>query len=308
MINISYRQKYNGLPVLSWDEIDIIAETMLKDYNPELLSTPQPVDIELLMQDYLKLYVEYQYLSNNESILGMMVFHNMNGIVVYEPENDGIKRINAKANTVIIDNSLLEQSQRNRYRFTMAHEAGHATLHQLYFTRQMNDMASAARLGSYASEIRRCVKCRAVDVNVKSRLLETDDDWMEWQANAFASAILLPKSMVFKVTEDCKRRYPTFCDKPASTVYEQYIAGIFDVSREAARCRLNQLGIYTDAQRTAMTVEEMDMINADIEAGQAYVNAEGELMYYTAKELEERASMENLNNVIHGRPKKKRKR
>ena len=308
MININYRQKYNGLPVLSWNEIDVIAEAMLKDYNPELLSDPQPVDVELLMQDYLKLYLEYQYLSNNESILGMMVFHDTNGIVVYEPENNRVRKIAAKANTVIIDNSLLEQSQRNRYRFTMAHEAGHATLHQLYFARQMNDMSSVARLGSYASGIRDCVRCRAVDVNVKSKPLETDDDWMEWQANAFASAILLPRSMVFKAAEECKRRFPSFCDSPASTIYEQYLAGTFDVSREAARCRLNQLGIYTDAQRTAMTAEEMDMIYADIEAGYAYVNAEGELMYYTAKEQEEKAEKENLNIVIHGRSKKQNKR
>jgi hypothetical protein len=49
------------------------ADEMLHDYNPELLKSPCPIDIDDFLEFYLSLEVEHQRLSRSELILGMTV-------------------------------------------------------------------------------------------------------------------------------------------------------------------------------------------------------------------------------------------
>lgn len=88
----------------------------------EALRTPQEIDIDLFVQDYLGMEQDFQYLSHCGLYLGMTVFNETDKIPVYNPAKYCAEYISAKANTVIIDNSLLEENQEHRYRFTMGHE------------------------------------------------------------------------------------------------------------------------------------------------------------------------------------------
>ena len=60
-------------------------------------------------------------------------FNDTDKVPVYDPQNNCADYISAKAHTVIIDKTLLEENQEHRYRFTMGHEAGHEFLHKEYF-------------------------------------------------------------------------------------------------------------------------------------------------------------------------------
>lgn len=62
------RRKKSGIPVLSKDEIDDIAENLLADYNPEWIKHPQEIDIDLFAQEYLKADQDFQYLSHKSMI------------------------------------------------------------------------------------------------------------------------------------------------------------------------------------------------------------------------------------------------
>ena len=83
--------KKNGIPVLSRKMLDEIAEGYLADFRPEYLKYPQEVDIDQFAMEYLKLGQDFQYLTNNGSYLGMMVFGDSHTVEVYDEtmnEND----------------------------------------------------------------------------------------------------------------------------------------------------------------------------------------------------------------------------
>ena len=125
MYTPSFKVKSNGVPILSKEEIDGIGEQYVKDFCPEVLSHPAPVDIESFVENYLGITPDYQYLSNNGIYLGMTVFNDTNMVPIFDPSTGHAEYISAKARTIIIDNRLLEENQQHRYRFTLGHEAGH---------------------------------------------------------------------------------------------------------------------------------------------------------------------------------------
>ena len=125
MYTPSYRTQKNGVPVLKKEEIDTIGEAYVRDFQPEVLRNPAPVDIEGFIECYLGMTTDYQYLSHNGIYLGMTVFNDTDRVIVWSPETNRAEYISAKARTVIVDNSLLEESQKHRYRFTLGHEGGH---------------------------------------------------------------------------------------------------------------------------------------------------------------------------------------
>ena len=127
------KRKRSGAPVLSRKEIDVIGQNIVGDFMPEALKSPQEIDIDLLAQDYLGMDQDFQYLSHCGVYLGMTVFNDTDKVPVYDPQNNCADYISAKAHTVIIDKTLLEENQEHRYRFTMGHEAGHEFLHKEYF-------------------------------------------------------------------------------------------------------------------------------------------------------------------------------
>lgn len=63
--------KENGVPILSKTEIDVIGERFVRDFQPEVLESPAPVDIEGFIEFYL----------------GMTVFNDTNKVPVYDPVN-----------------------------------------------------------------------------------------------------------------------------------------------------------------------------------------------------------------------------
>lgn len=238
MYTPSFRVKKSGVPVLSKKEIDTIGERFVRDFQPEVLTDPAPVDIESFIECYLGMTADYQYLSHNGVYLGMTVFNDTNRVIVFDPNTQRAEYIHAKARTVIIDNRLLEEDQHQRYRFTLGHEGGHDILHSGFFSYNPDQLSMFEP--SYAPMI----QCR-VDNTVSKRPNTgnwSDHDWMEWQANALASSILMPETAVRIVAEPYKSKL----DKPltrASLIVQ--ISTVFDVSISAATIRLKDLG-YID--------------------------------------------------------------
>lgn len=237
MYQPSFRRKSNNVPVLGKNDIDHFAERFIEDYSPNLLETPGELDIDRFLTRYLGLNLEYHYLSHNGLYLGMMVFGDTKKLPVFNPEKQEAKYISVPAKTVIIDQSLLSDETEQRYRFTAAHEGGHGILHPDYYGYNKDQLSFFGDSNAYP-----LVKCRAATVTPgysnSSNALVTDDDWMEWQANYFASALLMPKSMVLKVYADLE------ADDFTKDFYAvKAVAEIFNVSRAAAENRLSSLGI-----------------------------------------------------------------
>ena len=101
------------------------------------------------------------------------------------------------------------------------------------------------------------VKCRAISIEGKIKPLEkwNDDDSMEWQANYFSSALLMPKSMVMQMCNDKKLINQLEYESLGITVIFNNllvvkVAEIFNVSFKAAEVRLSNLNLLRKENST----------------------------------------------------------
>lgn len=232
MYRPTFKTKRNGVPILSKNELEIIAENVLREFCPDALINPQAIDVEGFIEMYLRLKVDYQYLSNDGRYLGMMVFNDTDRVIIFDPEKRQADYMHADARTVLIDNSLLEESQEHRYRYTMAHEGGHDILHGAYYAYNPNQI-SIFDVGDALP----MVQCRINSFSASGSKAWTDEDWMEWQANYFSAAFLMPASMVRKAIANVKVKQPML--KEMAMV--QKVSKTFNVSPEAAKYRLEEL-------------------------------------------------------------------
>lgn len=262
MYHPNIRRKRSGTPILSRKEIDEITENLIADFYPEALRNPQEIDVDLFVQDYLKMAQDFQYLSHCGVYLGMTVFSDTDKIPVYNPVKNRAEYVSERARTVIIDNTLLEESQEHRYRFTMGHEGGHGYFHTEYFAYDPNQLTFMDLLEESSPAM---IQCR-VDTKKMSDCVEPktwgDKEWMEWQANAFSSSLLMPKSAMVMVCEDVKSRRIPPMFQAAMMAYE--VSNVFNVSMEAAQYRLKSLG-YTDKRSMTLNndIIEMSIFLAD---------------------------------------------
>lgn len=239
MYKPSFKVKKSGMPVLNKNEIDIIGERFIEDFVPEALSIPQPIDIDSFVERYLGMTTDYQYLSHNGVYLGMTIFNDTDKVTIFSPETGRAEYISAKARTVIIDNRLLDENQEHRYRFTMAHEGAHDICHLRYFFYDPN------QISFFDAPASPMIQCRIDNTKFegnRSNHAWDDYDWMEWQANKMASALLMPKSAVKIVVDNCKETRPNY--RSYSLIWA--VSEAFNVSTEAATYRLQELGYVND--------------------------------------------------------------
>jgi len=233
MYNPSFRTTKKNVPILSKNEIDLHGERFILDFCPEALKKPMEIDAEEFIEFYLRLKMDYQFLSNDGRFLGMMIFNDTNKVIIYDPEKNKAEYIHTDARTVIIDNTLLAENQEHRRRFTIMHEGGHDVYHSTYYYYDPNQL-SIFDLDDCSA----MVQCRSNLNETLSRTNPknwTDEERMEWQANAFASAILMPKQSVSILAAD----YKNSITEPVPLILET--SKVFNVSKEAAMYRLQQL-------------------------------------------------------------------
>ncbi len=182
----------------------------------------------------------------------MTVFNDTDKVPVYDPQRECADYISAKAHTVIIDRTLLAENQEHRYRFTMGHEASHEFLHKEYFAYDPDQMTIFDYIGETPIPM---VQCRIDTKKMDARNSEiwTERDWMEWQANALSSAILMPVSMVRKVAESVKTTKAVF----RNYITAAKVSNVFNVSFEAASYRLKQLGYISQDVQVSSDVLNM---------------------------------------------------
>ena len=236
MLSFDLRIKKSGVPIVSSEEIDVLAERLVADFCPNALQTPTEIDIDRFVLQYLGMKQDFQYLSHCGVYLGMIVFNDTNQIPIYDPCTEQAEYTSAKAGTVIIDKSLLEPRQEPRYRFTMGHEGGHAILHTTFFEYDPN------QLSIFEPSNAPMIQCRvdAKHVEKKRPTAWKDFDWMEWQANRMASAILMPRQMVVELVQTAQQIRPQ-CEQ--YNYLTSRIQRVFNVSCSAAQFRLIDLGL-----------------------------------------------------------------
>ena len=175
----------------------------------------------------------------------MTVFNDTDRVEIYDPVMKRADYTSAKANTIIIDCTLLEDGQDQRCRFTMGHECGHIGLgHRAYLGYDPDQITLDQLYGMGAPAL---VRCRVNSGRGRSRDTRywNDEDWLEWQADNFSSCLLFPKKAIIRLKDmiDSGYDYPGSHGMPSLI---DAVPRIFNVSHEAAMIRLRQLGYVND--------------------------------------------------------------
>lgn len=227
MIWPAFKMNRRGIPVLSRTALDEFALRYIREFCPDVCDAPAPVPVEAFLESYLGADLEYRYLSNDGRYLGMTVFTDCL-VPVWDPEQKAADICAVSAGTVIADNSLLEtEGALPRYRFTLAHEAGHFLFHKTAF--RMLDGNKAGSLMICPAEAER---------SGSDQDSWSDFDWLEWQSDTFASCFLLPRPAVLKAAENWRLARGGWGESLGMT-----LSRVFNVSLQAVRIRLKDLGI-----------------------------------------------------------------
>jgi len=154
-------------------------------------------------------------------------------------------RFDFQPRRILIDEILPYDSP--RFRWTLCHEIGHLVLH-----RKLDPKLISRDSQGF------------VDTREELRFIRTarwsDLHWIEWQANQFASALLLPRSIVLEAVFAVQRELniprpgsiyldDQLCNLRAYISILRCVAEKLNVSRTVLRIRLLNLGILNDARR-----------------------------------------------------------
>lgn len=180
------------VPALSCYKIGQVAESLIKIAYPTLLQKPQPFPIDKFFEKDLPALLSYEYAVQE-------LPHGIEGAtdpiekeVVLSPDSYDL---------------LLEGN--GRARFTACHEIGHVILHARFLRERLLDGRGTVKLH-------------------RSNIPAYKDP--EYQADAFASALLMPTTHVQNLLK--------------RGVTSKNLASIFQVSRQAAEVRIAKLNLF----------------------------------------------------------------
>ncbi len=162
---------------LSRRDIEGIGEAVLLDCAmANIRKFSIPLNLEWFARRYLHIDVRYRKLSHDDSVLG---FTALRGMTVKLPSAAGAEtEIAVTEDTIYLDESLWDAEKAHPMRFTLAHECAHHILARLEEKTAWRSFHRRLRQGQ----------------TYTPRELKTASDWCEWQANALAAVLLIPRS------------------------------------------------------------------------------------------------------------------
>lgn len=221
----------NGIPQLSSNDIEMKAEEVIEFFRPEVLRGPCQTPIESFAEETA---LRFSFVFDSSRDLGQSSFgHKILGMYSFQPR------------MILIDKSLAENPRRF---FTLGHEYGHFVLHRNLIIKKKgySDMD---------------ISDTEHDLVTGKKVLSTPRDWLEWQANRFASAILMPRATIHDAlvsVQDSlgiRRNLGRIYLGPVGYSildYQGTILGlqhIYKVTRTNLRFRLKELGLLIDTRR-----------------------------------------------------------
>ena len=238
-MELNYAMKTNGLPILSKDDIEELAARVLHSFAPSVLSHPKAVDIDMIAYDNLFLTVKNHRLSSDASILGITVFNDIEERADLNEYCNIDIELPLPAGTIVIDSSLTSYNNQPRRRYTLAHECAHWILHRTYHSPNNQQYKFRKQRLPY-------IVCRDTSIEIKRYTFTTDSDWLEWQADTLAAALLMPyntfKAYAQQYIYFDKRRYLSIVSYEYIEIIED-VANRFKVSKRAAEIRLMNMGL-----------------------------------------------------------------
>ena len=225
------RTDSNGIPILSRTDIEERVEKFIRYFDEECLNKPGFTPIATICTRL-----------RNE--------HGVNFVFGQDlgKTKEGYKyrgRFHIPSQTIYIDKSLEEGGV--QFNFTLAHELGHFVFH-----RRMDLSILKEENTEEISDTNR-------DLILDQIQGDNPKTWIEWQANKFASSLLLPRSTVPIAVEDKQKEMginrnmgKIFLNRGHGSyndynVQMEHLSLIYQSSKSSIRIRLRELGILVDS-------------------------------------------------------------
>ncbi|CAM4318505.1 ImmA/IrrE family metallo-endopeptidase [Flavobacterium terrigena] len=154
--------KIEGLKKLSTKQIDNIATNLINEFKPYILNHALSIPLYDLLE-YLKskYELEFKYSSIEDEL-----------------KNEVLGYFDSEKNEIIVNSSIKDTS---REPFILAHEIGHFVLHK-------NLKVNKSIYNNF--------KDTSFSFFEQSYVLRNPKNWIEWQANCFASSLLMPEHSI----------------------------------------------------------------------------------------------------------------
>ncbi len=212
---------------LSRQDIEGLSRQALLGYlkrTPEHMDSVDPVDFAEKMCD---LHFEFADMSAVSNMIGITSYGTIN--VNLHSATAQVQVFKMDGKTAYIDQKLLEDGHQGRLNFTMMHEAAHQLL-AIMFPSEYNFKKQP-------------FICRMAN----ERCSYPITNWAEWQTNALASCLLLPRELVQRQMEQqglgSKIRLLNKVFAPKEYGRFSSMADSLGVSKTALSIRLGQLGM-----------------------------------------------------------------
>jgi len=219
------------VPYIEKDEFDDIAKDILQDHCPEVFSQARPLPIDKLVAG-LGLQVKYVHLSDDLAYLGQICFTP--GLVdIYRPETDEYVQEEFDEGDILIDPQVAVQRNKASSDFTIVHECVHNCLHAPHY-----------QLKLALGRSKMAVAHRCPTEYEKRKRSWTKEDRMEWQADAIAGAILMPRPTFIQQAKMARENFKQIFGDNHCLLFEMLVedmARVYRVSKAAASLRIKTL-------------------------------------------------------------------
>jgi hypothetical protein len=212
------------IPRLSANDIELKAEEVIELFVPQALERPTFTAITTIVKETSKKYgIRFEsgdlgVTSGGQKVLGRFQF---------------------SPRAIFIDSSVVGT---DRHAFTLAHEFGHLVLHRhLVLTKRDYQITDTER-----------------DFVTGKKILKSTRDWIEWQANRFAAAVLMPRATLRAAVVAAQRLRGivrnlgiVYLDNQPANFrdfigIQTALAELYQVNRTNVRHRLGDLGLLVD--------------------------------------------------------------
>jgi hypothetical protein len=220
------------VPIISKNQLDNEATAFLQQYYPEALLNPMPLPVYNVAKN-MGLTIKEVSLTRHLTLFGMMVFGDCS-VKYYDNEGKTYKSMDVSKGSILVDPNVYFMRNLGCFNNTVIHECVHWHKHRKY-----HELTKMFRLNDVL------IACRVDEKEQSQNGKRTDQEWMEWHANALAPRILMPKEMTLKKIEEYRQEYDNaFPSAPALATMDYVIvslADFFNVSKLAAKIRMLDL-------------------------------------------------------------------
>ncbi len=238
------------VPYIYSDSLEEIAEKFTARYcSNALYLNGYRLPVDHILQNFgMSFYVA----DLPDNCFGRMYFKSAKATVYIKNQYNGeVRYVNKEIppGTILINKNKYFLGNNGTYLLTIAHEIIHWCFHQKYY-----------QLMSLLDAEPKMMSCEVEPVDFQeSMTMAQKAHWFaEWQANALALRIAIPRNLMFQVFEEAKAAASPyhFSGELAEDIIER-VAGVFDVPHFIAKQRARQLGfdradgtfVYVDGKR-----------------------------------------------------------